>query len=234
MFRGALLGTTRRRRRPLFVSLIVVGVLVAVAALALLIPNLLILLATRGHIVPGPTEAPSAPVAIVLGARVYPNGNPSPMLADRLKTAVDLYESGKVDKLLLSGDHGRATYDEVNTMLAYVCEHGVPDRDVFTDHAGFSTYETMYRARDIFQVKAALVVTQEFHLARAVYTARTLGIDAVGVAADRQPYATERRLAMRDWLARVKAVFQLHVTTPEPTYLGPTIPIDGDGATSRG
>jgi SanA protein len=156
------------------------------------------------------------------------------MLADRLETAVELYKSGKVDKLLLSGDHGQTTYDEVNAMLAYVRQRGVADEDAFTDHAGFSTYDTMYRARDVFEVRSALVVTQGFHLTRAVYTARVLGIDAVGVAADRRPYAGERQLIVRDWLARVKAFFQLHVTRPEPRYLGPAIPIDGDGRATRG
>ena len=119
-------------------------------------------------------------------------------------------------------------------MLDYVLERGVPEEDVFTDHAGFSTYDTIYRARDVFKVTTALVVTQKFHLARAVYTARALGLDATGVRADIQPYGGERRFAIRDWLARVKALWQLHVTKPEPRYLGPAIPIDGDGRTTRG
>jgi SanA protein len=173
-------------------------------------------------------------VAIVLGAKVYATGTPAPMLTDRLDTGIALYKLGKVDKILLSGDHGQKTYDEVNAMLDYVVARGVPDEDVFTDHAGFSTYDTMYRARDVFEVKDALVVTQGFHLARAVYTARALGLEATGVVADIQPYANERRFAMRDWLARVKAFVQLHVTKPLPRYLGPVIPIDGDGRATRG
>lgn len=210
---------------------VVIGVL---AGLAVLAPNLIIPLSARGHTVSWPEDAPRAQVAIVLGARVYPNGTPSPMLADRLQTGVNLYKLGKVDKLLLSGDHGQTTYDEVNVMLEYVLERGVPEEDVFTDHAGFSTYDTMYRARDVFKVTTALVVTQKFHLARAVYTARAMGLDATGVQADIQPYGDERRFAMRDWLARVKAFFQLHVTRPGPRYLGPAIPIDGDGRATRG
>ncbi len=209
-------------------ALLVIGVLVAV------IPNLVIPASAGKHIVTDLDDAPSAPVAIVLGARVYPGGSPSPMLTDRLETAIRLYKAGKVEKLLLSGDHGRTTYDEVNAMLAYVRERGVADEDAFTDHAGFSTYDTMYRAREVFKVTSALVVTQEFHLARAVYTARALSLDAVGVAADLRPYVGESRLAARDWLARVKAFIQLHVTRPEPRYLGPAIPIDGDGRATRG
>ena len=103
---------------------------------------------------------------------------------------------------------------------------------MFTDHAGFSTCETVYRARDVFKVKTALVVTQEF-LARAVYTARTLGLEATGVVADIS-LTPASRFAMRDWLAEVKAVIQLHITHPEPRYLGPALPIDGDGRTTRG
>ncbi len=234
MYTGTSTREALRRRRLLVRSLVAAGVVVLLGALALLIPNLVIPLSARGHIVRSPEEAPAAPVAIVLGARVYSSGAPSAMLADRLETAVQLYRSGKVQKLLLSGDHGQTTYDEVNAMLAYVRERGVADEDAFTDHAGFSTYETMYRARDVFQVESALIVTQEFHLPRAVYTARSLGLDAVGVTADLRPYAEEDRLLVRDWLARVKAFVQLHVTKPEPRYLGPVIPIDGDGRATRG
>jgi len=118
-------------------------------------------------------------------------------------------------------------------MLDYVLEQGVPEEDVFTDNAGFSTYESMYRARDVFQVETALLVTQDFHLSRAVYTARELGLDAIGVVADLQPYRDEAENAAREILARVKAVLQLHITHPELTDLGPPIPIQGDGRTSR-
>ena len=186
------------------------------------------------HIVASPEEAPSATAAIVLGARVYPDGTPSPMLADRLATAIQLYKLGKVQKLLLSGDHGTTTYDEVNVMLRYCLDRGIPDQDLFTDHAGFDTYATMYRARDVFKVRDALVVTQDFHLPRAVYIARTLGLDATGVRADIQSYPSEWRFALREWPARVKDFFQLHVTKPKPHFLGPAIPIDGDGRATRG
>ncbi|MFH0916731.1 MAG: ElyC/SanA/YdcF family protein [bacterium] len=225
----------RSQRRRLFVWLLVdVAVLIVLAGLAVLVSNLVIALSARSSMVDRADEAPQAQVAIVLGAKVYPNGGLSPMLTDRLETGVLLYKLGKVDKLLLSSDHGQTTYDEVNAMLRYALERGVPEEDVFTDHAGFNTYDTMYRARDVFEVTTALVVTQRFHLARAVYTARSLGLEAIGVPADIQPYASERRFAMRDWLARVKAFFQLHVTKPEPRYLGAAIPIDGDGRATRG
>jgi SanA protein len=227
---------SRRSRtgRIVLWSLITAGALIGLAGLGILGCNLLVTRSAETHIVPSPEKADFAQCAIVLGARVYADGTPAPMLVDRLQTGIELYKLGKVDKILLSGDHGQTEYDEVNVMLDYCLERGVPDEDVFTDHAGFSTYETMYRARDVFKVKTALVVTQEFHLARAVYTARTLGLEATGVAADIQPYASEGRFAMRDWLARVKAIIQLHITHPEPRYLGPALPIDGDGRTTRG
>jgi SanA protein len=228
------MGKRGRRRRVLFWSLIAVGIIVVLAALGVLVPNLIITQGAKSHIVQSPEDAPHAQCAIVLGARVYPDGTPYPMLADRLDTGIKLYELGKVDKLLLSGDHGQTTYDEVNVMLDYVLARGVPEEDVFTDHAGFDTYDTMYRARDVFQVETALIVTQDFHLSRAVYTARTLGLEATGVVADIQPYFNETRNAAREVLARVKAILQLHITHPGPKYLGPPIPITGDGRATRG
>ncbi|OFW58883.1 MAG: hypothetical protein A2133_02340 [Actinobacteria bacterium RBG_16_64_13] len=228
------MGKRSRKGRVIFWSLIAVGILVVLVGLAVVIPNLIVTRSAADHIQQSPEEAPHAQAAIVLGARVYPDGTPSPMLADRLETGVALYKLGKVDKILISGDHGQTTYDEVNVMLHYVLARGVPDEDVFTDHAGFDTYDTMYRARDVFEVASALIVTQEFHLARAVYTARALGLEATGVVADTQPYADEGRNAAREVLARVKAILQLHITHPEPRFLGPAIPIDGDGRATRG
>jgi SanA protein len=113
-------------------------------------------------------------------------------------------------------------------------ERGVPSEDVFTDHAGFDTYDSMYRARDVFLVKNAIVVTQGYHLSRAVYTARALGLDAVGVSADLRPYLHPLRNQAREILARLNAVIQLHITHPGPKYLGPEIPITGSGEATRG
>ncbi len=208
------------------VAVVVLAVL-AVGVVALL--NTLVIRAARPYRAASPAQAPSATVAIVLGAQAYADGTPSPMLADRLRTGIELYKLGKVKKLLLSGDHGRTTYDEVNTMKRFALEAGVPEEDVFLDHAGFSTYETMYRARDVFLVQDALVVTQDFHLDRAVATARALGLDAVGVEAPYTGYRPRRSLIWREWMARCKAWVELNLTRPLPTYLGETIPIKGDG-----
>jgi SanA protein len=228
------MGKRSRRRRAIFWSLIAVGIVVVLIGLAALVTNLIVMRGAHDYIVQSPEDAPHAQCAIVLGAHVYPDGTPYPMLADRLDTGIRLYELGKVDKLLLSGDHGQTTYDEVNAMLDYVLARGIPEEDVFTDHAGFDTYDTMYRARDVFQVETALIVTQDFHLSRAVYTARTLGLEATGVVADLRPYLSATRSAMREVLARGKAILQLHISHPEPKYLGPVIPITGDGRATRG
>ncbi len=177
------------------------------------------------------TSAQVAPAetAIVLGARVYSNGNASPVLMDRLDTAIELYQAGKVKKLLLTGDHGQTNYDEVNNMRKYVLSKGVPDVDIFMDHAGFSTYESMYRARDVFAVKKAVVVTQQFHLPRALYIARAMGLEVSGIVADKRDYVGMDYLELREFLARNKAFLQLHILHSKPTYLGPVIPITGDG-----
>jgi len=174
-------------------------------------------------------ELPACTVAIVLGAGLRPSGEPSAILTDRLETGIELYRAGLVRKLLLSGDHGQHAYDEVNAMRRYILDAGVPPRDVFLDHAGFRTYDTMYRARDVFGVERCIVVTQRFHLARSVYTARRLGLEAWGCAADRRRYAFARRNALREVLARAKAFLDLHVRKARPRYLGPAIPITGDG-----
>ena len=223
------------KRRPLLWTIVAVIVLVILALLVVVLVTSLVITSSAGpHIVKSVQDAPKAKVAIVLGALVYPDGTPSPMLADRLTTGVALYKAGKVQKLLLSGDHGQTTYDEVNAMRKFCLAQGVPDQDIFMDHAGFDTYETMYRARDVFKVTDCLVVTQGFHVPRAVYIARTLGLDATGVVADLRPYPNEWRFSLREWPARVKAYFQLHVTHPKPRFLGPVIPIDGDGRATRG
>jgi SanA protein len=225
-----------RKRRWSLLGRILAGVALVVFLLVILVltTSLVVSRGGRSRIAASAEDAPKAKVAIVLGARVLPSGNPSDMLADRLDTGVALYKAGKVQKLLLSGDHGQTTYDEVNAMRKYCLARGVADQDIFMDHAGFDTYDTMYRARDVFQVTDCLVVTQSFHLPRAVYTARALGLDATGVSADLHSYPNEWRFASREWPARVKAFFQLHVLHSQPKYLGPVIPIDGDGRATRG
>jgi len=170
---------------------------------------------------------------LVLGCGVRPNGDPSLMLQDRLQTGLALYEAGAAPKLLMSGDHSRTDYDEVNAMKDYATARGVPSQDVFMDHAGFSTYESMYRARDVFLAKKVVIVSQQYHLYRAVYNARQLGLDAWGVAAEDIAYLGQFMRDIREILARNKDFFYC-LFQPEPTFLGETIPVSGDGNLSNG
>ncbi|MBA2662027.1 MAG: YdcF family protein [Bradymonadaceae bacterium] len=176
---------------------------------------------------------PSRPTAIVLGARVYADGSPSPALQDRLHAALDLYRAGKVRRILVSGDHGRHGYDEVNAMHAWLIERDVPVEDVFLDHAGFRTLDTMERARQIFEVREAIVCTQRFHQHRSVFLARRAGIDAVGLVADRRVYLHEGANARREFVARVMAVADSYLLKRSPRYLGDPIPIDGEATASH-
>ncbi len=165
---------------------------------------------------------------LVLGAGVKNDGMPSHMLEDRLLCAIDLYEKGVAPKIIMSGDHGRVEYDEVNTMKNFAIEKGVPSEDIFMDHAGFSTYESMYRAKDIFEVEKMVVVTQEYHLYRAIYLAENLGIETIGVSADLRSYVGDTYREAREMLARSKDFFYA-IVKPEPTYLGEAIPVSGNG-----
>ena len=165
---------------------------------------------------------------LVLGCLVKDDGRPSDMLHDRLRRGVELYQAGVAPKLLMSGDHGRENYDEVATMKQFAIDADIPSEDVFMDHAGFSTYESMYRAIDIFQAEKIIIVTQEYHLYRAVYIAQALGLDAYGVNADYRNYWGQSARDFREVLARVKD-FATTIFLPEPTYRGETIPITGNG-----
>ncbi len=176
-----------------------------------------------------PENLSQAQAAIVLGAYVLPDGTPCQMLRDRIKTAVELYNNKKVQKIIMTGDHGTQDYDEVNYMRIYAEKLGVPTEDIFMDHAGFSTYDSMYRAKEIFLVNSAVVITQAFHLPRAVYTARALGIQATGVKADKHQYAYADYYDFREIPARIKAFSQLHLLHSKPRFLGESIPVTGDG-----
>lgn len=165
---------------------------------------------------------------LVLGAGVWGNNRPSPMLEDRLLQGIELYEKGASDRLLMSGDHGRKEYDEVNVMKGFAIDRGIPSEHIFMDHAGFSTYESLYRSRDIFKANKIIIVTQKYHMYRALYIAEKLGIEAYGVASDPRLYAGQESRELRETLARVKDFFKC-ILKPEPTYLGESIPISGNG-----
>ena len=164
---------------------------------------------------------------LVLGAGIWEN-RPSHMLEDRLLTGIELYKNGIAPKIIMSGDHGRKEYDEVNVMKDFAIEKGIPSEDIFMDHAGFSSYDSIYRAKEIFEAKKVVIVTQKYHLYRALYIANTLGLEAYGVGADSRQYVGATYRELREILARnkdfVKCIFK-----PEPTYLGETIPVSGSG-----
>lgn len=170
------------------------------------------------------TEVPDEPVAIVFGAGVWEDGSPTPMLADRIRGAIDLYQMGRVQKILMTGDNATPEYNEVVAMQEYAIAHGVPAEAIRLDYAGFSTYESCYRAREIFGIERAVLITQRYHLPRAVYTCNRLGIDAIGFGTpDWGKFRDDsmRFYVRRELLAVVKAVVEVHILRPKPTFLGP-------------
>lgn len=164
---------------------------------------------------------------LILGAGVW-GDKPSPMLEDRLVQGISLYNNGVAPKIIVSGDHGTEEYDEVNIMKQFAIDKGVPSEDIFMDHAGFSSYDSIYRAKEIFGAKKILIVTQKYHLYRALYIADKLEIEAYGVGSDPRKYSGQALREIREIFARdkdfVKCIFK-----PESTYLGDTIPVSGNG-----
>lgn len=165
---------------------------------------------------------------LVFGCGVHPDGRPSDMLADRVACGVALYENGTSPKLLMSGDHGRADYDEVNVMRNAAVQAGLPVDDVFMDHAGFSTYESMYRAKNVFGCSRVVIATQTYHLYRALYSAHALGVDAIGVASDYRSYGKQTWYDVREIPARTKDFFKALFDVPS-TYVGEPISLDQSG-----
>lgn len=171
-------------------------------------------------------HVPAKRVAIVFGAEVKNDGTPSVVLRDRVETAVGLYKSGKVEKLLMSGDNRFVDYNEPEAMRQYALSLGMPDSDIVLDYAGRSTYDTCYRAKEIFGVDSAILVTQGFHLPRALFLCKAFGIDTVGVEASKYYYLKRSRLIwnLRELLATVKSVWDVYLVKPVP-ILGKSEPI---------
>lgn len=217
----------KKRIIKILCFLICLGILGMVAVLGI---NGIVKASTKNKILTAEQAAELSDVdcILVLGCGVRSDGSPSDMLHDRLRRSVELYDLGAAPKLLMSGDHGRENYDEVDAMKTFAVENGIASENVFMDHAGFSTYESMYRAKEIFQAKKILIVTQEYHLYRAIYIAQSLGLEAYGVSADYRGYYGQTKREVREILARVKD-FGTSLLQPKPTYLGSAIPIWGDG-----
>lgn len=215
--------------KRLFVIAVVLVVSVCVAVLGI---NQYVKSSAEKYILDANETGDGYDCILVLGCKV--NGDsPSLMLRDRLWQGVELYGVAS-DRLLMTGDHGRDGYDEVGVMKAYAEDAGVPAEDIFEDHAGFSTYESMYRAKEIFKAKKILIVTQEYHLYRAIYDARALGLDAYGVVAEpSMNYGGQMYFDFREVLARNKD-FVFSIFKPKPTYLGEAIPISGNGEATQG
>lgn len=215
---------TLRRIIAVFLCLCILGISTPVVI------NAVVTLSTKDQIIKAEDAAKIEDVdcILVLGCYVHRDGNPSDMLHDRLQRGVELYNLGAAPKILMSGDHGRTDYDEVAAMKQFAINAGIPSENVFMDHAGFSTYESIYRAKEIFGAKKILIVTQEYHLYRALYIADQLGVEAFGVSADYRSYTGQTSRDIREFLARVKD-FATGIFKPEPTYLGETIPIWGNG-----
>jgi SanA protein len=208
---------------------IIVAIVSAIGVIAIGSINIYMIKKYEDYILtPEEARGMDADCIMVLGARVFKDEKPSLMLNDRLEKGVELYNLGVSDRLLMTGDHGRLEYDEVNAMKAYAINQGIEADTVFMDHAGFSTYESMFRAKEVFEVKRMIVVTQEYHLYRALYLANELGIESYGVHADIQEYAGQKGRDYREIAARVKDFFYI-IFKPDPTYLGDVIPISESG-----
>lgn len=217
--------TRRRRKRVRPVRRIAIWLAggLAAAALVVLGCNLLVIGSTERYRYDAVAAVPPRPVALVLGAGLNPDNTPSAMLADRIDAAAALLRAGRVRGLLFSGDNGTAFHNELASMQRYAIAHGVPAGRIVLDYAGFDTYDSCFRARRIFGIRRAVVVTQEFHLARATYLCRSMGIDAVGLAQpDWGKYGSDlmTRQALREIVARVKAVADALIHRP-PALLGP-------------
>jgi SanA protein len=207
----------------------------AALVLALLVggANVYVLASESGEASSQVAKVPDAEVALVLGAFVEPDGHMSQMLADRVHGALELWRAGKVRKILVSGDHTTWAYDEPDTMRRALQAAGVPGSDIFTDHDGIDTWYSMVRAHRVFGVHSAIVVTQGFHMPRALYLASQAGLQAHGFVTDLHGYGEQGELSsLREVLARVKALYQ--GATDSPVQLGPRIAISGDGRVSWG
>lgn len=213
------------RSRFIFLTLILFFVGVIFGA------NFWVAKSSSGKIFRDVEKIPEKMVALVLGAGIKKNGDLSDILRDRLDSALELFAARKIRRIIVSGDNSRENYDETDAMRDYLLESGIPPRAIFTDYAGFDTFDSIFRAREIFEVNEAILVSQEFHLPRAIFLAEKLGIDAVGFSANLQEYLNAKRMQFREIPANVKAVGNI-LFNSQPKFLGEKIPIDGDGRES--
>ncbi len=209
--------------------IIIILSLFLLGVVAIFTVNFYVILTTRNNIITieEAKNLDDIDCILVLGAGVYEN-KPRPMLEDRILTGIDLYNNGVAKKIIMSGDHGQEDYDEVNVMKIYAVEKGINSSDIFMDHAGFSTYDSIYRLKEIFEVDKVVIVTQEYHLYRALYIAKNLGIEAYGVSSNLRDYPGQLKREVREILARDKDLVKV-IFKPQSTYVGEVIPVTGDG-----
>ena len=220
----------RKYKAVIFVVLGIV-LLIGIAAVSL---SVYMVKATEKNIFTADTfkNDEKADCILILGAGVKAD-KPKPMLRDRLLTGIELYKSGAAEKIIMSGDHGRADYDEVNVMRAFALEQGVRAEDIFLDHAGFSTYDSVYRAKNIFGAENIIIVSQKYHLYRALYISEKLDVKAAGVSANLNTYGGQLKRDIREIIARDKDFFKC-IVKPEAEIMGDKIPLDGDGSITLG
>lgn len=220
----------RKYKAVIFVVLGIV-LLIGIAAVSL---SVYMVKATEKNIFTADTfkNDEKADCILILGAGVR-DDKPKPMLRDRLLTGIELYKSGAAEKIIMSGDHGRADYDEVNVMRAFALEQGVRAEDIFLDHAGFSTYDSVYRAKNIFGAENIIIVSQKYHLYRALYISEKLDVKAAGVSANLNTYGGQLKRDIREIIARDKDFFKC-IVKPEAEIMGDKIPLDGDGSITLG
>lgn len=210
-------------------AILIFILIVVIIGIICLIVNYFVVLSTKSKLMIADEAAKIGNVdcILILGAGVQ-NGRPSPMLEDRLLRGIELYEKGASNKIIVSGDHAREGYDEVNIMKKFIMDKGVPSSDIFMDHAGLNTYDSVYRAKEIFEVNKMIIVTQEYHLYRALYISQALGVEAYGVSSNPREYMGQIFRDIREVAARdkdfVKCIFK-----PKATILGSAIPVSGDG-----
>lgn len=219
----------QREKNMLKILIIIILILCALIGIMMLSINFYVVNKTKSKIVTEKQakELENVDCILVLGAGIW-GDKPSPMLEDRLLQGITLYNNQTSSKIIMSGDHGKEEYDEVNVMKDFAIEKDVKSEDIFMDHAGFSTYDSVYRAKEIFKAQKIIIVTQKYHLHRALYVAEKLGIEAYGVASNPREYRGQVVRELREVLARDKDFFKC-IIKPEPTYLGDTIPVSGNG-----
>lgn len=222
--------SSKKTRRKYFIILCIA--VAALAVLVIIIPNIIVCSSANKYIYDR-DEISKLPTdfdcILVLGAGLYADGTPTPMLNDRLVVACEAYEYGCSDRMIMSGDHLHADYNEPGAMKSFAVEQGISAKVIFLDHTGISTYDSVYRAINLYGAKKLLIVTQKYHLYRAIYLSQALGAEAYGVSSNLRSYFYQPQYTVREWAARVKDTL-LSITKPEATYMGEKIDLSGDGA----